>query len=187
MANVDLSSNITKPQKSTNSYVLFLPLIRTSIIEFDTPSCRWQPIYGSSEISIFYDWGSNLQSSENSWRLAFEAGISDWNITQTKVTFYHHPFENVLINTYSLNDGFAGYAQPFCDGSITTYYEVYGNSYYSQSTNSRHAIAGHEIGHSQAIGHIGNPEIALMGFNPDNNIYIVPQLIDVMFVNQIYP
>lgn len=181
------SSAPIKAQTSNISFDIYLPLIRTDVIEYDVPSCRWRPIYGSDEISIFYEWGNNLQSPGNPWRVAFEAGISDWNTTLTKVTFYYHSFEDVLVNTYNLNDGFAGYAVPHCDGTITTYYEVFGNENYSQSTNARHAIAGHEIGHSQSIGHIDDPRIALMGYNPNNEIYFVPQPLDISLVNQIYP
>ncbi len=83
----DLYSNLSQVRSSVGAFKLFLPIIRIDIVEFDTPNCRWQPIYGSNNISIFYEWGSNLQSLGNPWRVAFEAGINDWNTTQTSLSF----------------------------------------------------------------------------------------------------
>ncbi len=161
------------------------------IKESGAPTCRWQRNYGSNDISIFYKWGSNLQTPGGDWRIAFESGISDWNNTHTQISFYEHIWGNVILNTYTLNDGLGGYAVPHCNGTVTTGYDVYGNQYTDQSygwtTNMRHAYAGHETGHSQSIGHIVSSAIALMGNNPDNNVYFTPQPIDINFVKQIYP
>jgi len=173
--------------------LLYLPIIvkEYPITESGAPACRWPRNYGSSDISILYKWGSNLQTPGSNWRMAFESGISDWNNATTYIYFYEHPWGIVIFNTYYLNDGLGGYAVPHCNGTITTGYDVYGNLYSDQTggwtVNIRHAYAGHETGHSQSIGHIVNSAIALMGTNPDPNVYFIPQPIDINFVNQIYP
>ena len=93
-----------------------------------------------------------------------------------------------VFDTYAASDGTGGYAQPYCYGSITTGYDVYGNTYYSRTINGAHAFAGHETGHGQSIGHISNTDIiSLMGYNPDIEVYFTPQPPDVNFVNVIYP
>lgn len=71
---------------------------------------------------------------------------------------------------------------------MTTRYDVFGNSYYTKTINGYHATAGHETGHSQSIGHYSDPTvIALMGNNPDIEIYFTPQQADITFVNLVYP
>jgi hypothetical protein len=65
---------------------------------------------------------------------------------------------------------------------------IEGNTFYGETTNGYHAYAGHETGHGQSIGHIANSGlIALMGYNPDIEVYFMPQPSDIDFVNQIYP
>jgi hypothetical protein len=80
-------------------------------------------------------------------------------------------------------------ATPYCNGAETSSYLIEGNSFYTYfSSNQYHAYAGHETGHGLSLGGIANQGlIALMGYNPDGNIYFTPQPPDIVFVNQIYP
>ena len=44
------------------------------------------------------------------------------------------------------------------------------------------------MGHGLGLGHITEDEgIALMGYNPDRNIYYVPQSLDIGLMSQVYP
>jgi len=170
-------------------YKVFLPIIMKDypLIETGGPPCRWSRDSGGY-VPISYKWGDRLQTPGSDWRVAFEAAISDWYYLPTRIIFYESSDGPTIFNTYSADDNYGGYAQPHCDGTVTSGYEVYGNTNYSHTTNQYHAYAGHETGHAQSIGHISNPGvIALMGYNPDNNIYFTPLTSDVNFVNQIYP
>jgi hypothetical protein len=173
----------------TQNHKVYLPIVLNNypLIEVDAPPCRWSRTPGGY-VAIAYKWGSRLQTPGTSWRVAFEAATSDWTALPTKVYFYYSSNGPTIINTYYANDGYGGYAQPYCNGTVTSRYEIYGNSYYSHTTNEYHAYAGHETGHGQSIGHISNAGvIALMGFNPNPNVYYTPQPSDTNFVNQIYP
>ena len=183
-----LSAN-TEKFYPTQDHKIYLPIILHNypLIEVDAPPCRWARTPGGY-VSIAYKWGDRLQTPGSSWRVAFEAATSDWTALPTKVYFYYSSNGPTIINTYSANNGYIGYAQPFCNGTVTSRYEIYGNSYYNHTPNGYRARAGHETGHGQSIGHISNAGvIALMGFNPDPNVYYTPQPADTNFVNQIYP
>ncbi|MBU1662124.1 MAG: hypothetical protein KKD28_11710 [Chloroflexi bacterium] len=179
------------PKKVSNVYQnqnhhIYLPVVMNNFLtEVDIPPCRWHHNIGSYTW-ISYKWGRNLWKP-GVWRSAFEAAISDWNGVSTKIYFYSSSSGPTTFNTYSADDGYGGYAQPFCSGTTTVKYEVWGNSYYSHTTNEYHAYAGHETGHGQSIGHLSGSMIALMGFNPDPNIYYTPQQPDIDLVDQIYP
>lgn len=160
-----------------------------AITEIDAPGCRWTISGGT--VYIPYTWGGNLQTPGTPWRNAFEAAVGDWNGLDTRIYFYYdNGLPNVTIDTYSRPDGAGGYASYACCWSIPCYYNVYGNTYYDvgYTNNERRAAASHEVGHSQAIGHIPEFEgVALMGYNPDPDVYYTPQGTDEELVNQVYP
>lgn len=165
---------------------IYLPLVIKSVPEVDIPPCRWPHNVGTYT-GISYKWGNRLQTPGTLWRIAFESAISDWSGAPTKLYFYYSSSGTTIFNTYSMQDGRGGYASIACSGSTTTGVSVFGNVYYDPGNNNiRHAYAGHETGHAQSIGHIACCEIALMGNNPDPNIYFTPQQIDIALVNQIY-
>jgi hypothetical protein len=154
----------------------------------DVPISRW-PHDAGSFTTLYYKWGDNLQVPRSLWRNAFTAALNDWSIVPTKMYFEYSPNGSIVINTYNMQDGNRGHADIISD--LNTGYtiggNVFGNVFYDPGNNNmRHATAGHETGHSQSIGHIGDSEIALLGYNPDPSIYFIPQPIDIALVNQIY-
>jgi hypothetical protein len=117
--------------------------------------------------------------------------VSDWTNQPTNVYFYQSTSGTVILNTEDipLNQG-SGDSQPICQGTTTVGYNVWGNieaDIAGQTDNQRHAEAGHETGHPQSLGHIPGPDLALLGNNPNNNVYVVPQQRDLDLVNQVYP
>jgi hypothetical protein len=176
------------------NYYIYLPLVMKPpvppVAEYDIPPCRW-PHTAGDYLGIAYNWGDRLQTPGTLWRIAFEAAVSDWTNVPTKVYFSQNASGTVILNTEDipLNQG-AGDSQPLCQGTTTVGYSVWGNieaDIAGQTDNQRHAEAGHETGHSQSLGHIPGPDIALLGYNPDNNVYFVPQQRDIDLVKQVYP
>jgi hypothetical protein len=172
-----------------NNKVYFPFVIKNPVIisEGDVPPCRWSRT-PAGYVAIPYKWGDNLQNPGTSWRIAFEAAISDWTLLPTKVYYYFSVDGPTIFNSYYMDDSRGGQSTPYCNGTTTSRYLIEGNSFYDETTNGYHAYAGHEAGHGQSLGHISNPGlIALMGYNPNNEIYFTPQPPDIDFVNQIYP
>lgn len=186
--------------QSSNGY---MPAVKARIIaETQVPLCRWLHTNGTIDTRN-YKWGSNLQTPGTLYRTAFESSLADWNAVSTKIRFAYSASGNVTLNTYSLQDGHGGKAQPYCILLFTTGYDVLANIFYENSSttaNMRRQVTGHELGHSIGIGHIGvgnepvpnkiisKDFIALMGYyNPDWNVYYSPQPVDIDFVNQFYP
>lgn len=174
----------TEPQ----AYKIYLPLILNApLFEVDAPSCRW-PRTTENFVEITYKWGSDLQIPGSTWRIAFEAALSDWSNLQTNVYYRYSIFSSTVINNYEADDHYGGYAVPHCNGVITSRYDIFGNTFYDHTPNVNHAYAGHETGHGQSLGHISNQGIiSLLGYNPDANVYYFPQDTDRDFVNMIYP
>ena len=178
-----LKDELHAPINQPGQYKYFMStVIQQVAIEKDAPPCRW------NTYSLSYQWGGNLQTPGSLWRNAFSAAVVDWSIAPIKFYFYNSSSGVVILNAYYLQDNYSGYAQPYCNGTITTKYEIFGNSFYSNTTNGYHAIAGHETGHGLSIGHHNDSAvIALMGNNPNPQVYYTPQQADIDLVNYIYP
>lgn len=159
-----------------------------AVSEVDQPGCRWSHVYGSSSTTwVSYQWGDRLQSAGTWWRTAFEASISDWNGTPTRMRLYEESYGAIYLNTYYADDNLSGYAQPYCSGSTTYAYDVLANSENTHYTaNVRRSVTGHELGHGLSLGHISDSGIALLGNNPDPNLYYTPRQLDIDLVNQVY-
>jgi hypothetical protein len=171
----------------SQNYQIYLPIIMKPVPEYDVPPCRWPHTYGGYD-ARYYKWGNYLQTPGTAWRNAFESAIIDWNNAPTKLTFLYSINGSIMINLYYQQDGLGGYAVPLCGETNTIGYYVFGNGLTDTGNpNIRHSTAGHELGHSLGIGHISGYDIALMGYNPDPNIYYTPQPIDIALVNQVYP
>lgn len=162
------------------------------VSEYDVPPCRWGKSPGQIR-NLSYNWGSNLAPYPNAfWRIAFQSSVSDWNNTSTPFWLYETSSgsANLNLDIYYQVGGGAGYAQPTCSGSTTTHYTVRGNSYHytgSGNYNRRRSVTGHELGHGHSVGHINSSQIALLGYNPDPNVYYTPRSLDVQLIQQVYP
>lgn len=166
-------------------------VLAQGVNEYDIPPCRWGKSPGQIR-NLSYKWGPNLAPFPNAfWRIAFQASVSDWNNTSTPFWLYETSSgEKINLDIYYQVGGYAGYAQPTCSGSTTTYYIVRGNSYNytgSGNYNRRRSVTGHELGHGHSVGHINSSQIALLGYNPDINVYYTPQSLDVQLIQQVYP
>jgi hypothetical protein len=161
-----------------------------AVTETDAPPCRWPHTSGSNTY-LYYKWGSGLQTPGSLWRNAFETAIYDWAVAPTRVYWNYSSGGSITIQTYWAQDGWSGKAIVYCSGSTTVGYDVYGNVYYdvqlNYTVNQRHAVAGHETGHGQSLGHISGSTPALLGYNPDPNTYYSPQQPDIDLTNQVYP
>jgi hypothetical protein len=181
-----LSSHYSTLAVQNQDPKIYLPIVFNKYpFELDAPPCRW------NNYSIAYKWGSNLQTPGSSWRTAFESAVVDWNVIPTKFYFYYSASGNITMDTYyDQFDGLGGKTIINCDMNtkVTIACDVLGNIYYSHTVNVYHSLAGHETGHSQSIGHVADQSvIALMGHNPNPEIYYTPQQADIDFVNTIYP
>lgn len=178
---IAVNSEIVQNQK------IYLPIIFKPVTETLVPLCRLAHDLGTLT-GIPYKWGNNLQTPNSNWRYAFESALSNWNVSPTKIYFYNDINGTTIIDTYELNDDLGGYTDWFCNGDVPIGANVFANTFYEYNNpNMRQALAGHELGHAQYIGHISGAEIALMGFNPDSSIYFTAQSVDINLVNQIYP
>lgn len=173
--------------------ITFVPVSPVlAVTETGAPPCRWPHTYGGGHTTyVTYLWGSNLQTPGSLWRNAFGASLGDWNSLSTLMRYTYDSYGDVIVNTYYAQDGNAGYAQPYCNYSTTYAYDVMGNTYYdivnSYTNNHRRSVSGHELGHGFSLGHISSADgIALLGYNPDPNVYYVPRTPDVNLVNQVY-
>lgn len=181
-----VARSVPSSQGQTNQ--VYLPLIVRSIREIDV-ACRWshQPAITTY---VTYKWGDHLQTSGTLYRNAFESSVVDWNSISTKMRLSYSSSGNVGFNTYRSQDGRAGVTHRYCDGQLLASAEVLANIYYEsgRTNNSRRALTGHEMGHGLGLGHIPEDEgIALMGYNPDPNVYYVPQNLDIELMSQVYP
>lgn len=173
------------------TYRIPLQLLSRWVVETDAPGCRWPHALGTVTV-VSFSWGTSLQTPGLPWRIAFESAVADWNSSPTKMLFIYSPDGAVRFNTYSAQDGLGGISYPYCGSANNTFgYSVWGNLYYdslySYSTATRLSTTSHEAGHSLSLGHISDVKIALLGYNPDTNIYYRPQPLDVILTNQVYP
>jgi len=168
------------------------PVSAQGVNEYDIPPCRWSKSPGQIKY-LSYNWGPNLAPYPNAlWRIAFQSSVSDWNNTSTPFWLYETSSSSpkLDLDIYWQGGGSAGFAQPTCSGSTTTHYAVRGNAVYytgSSNYNRRRSVTGHELGHGHSVGHIDSTQIALLGYNPDPNVYYTPQSIDVQLIQQVYP
>lgn len=140
-------------------------------------------------LNIPYRWGSNLGSSTNIWRVAFQNGINNWNTRPTKPRFVlgSSSAPNV-INTYSANDGAYGYCQAYTDGAGKMVgSDIMGNTYTTSGFTSvmRQSTAGHELGHSIGLAH-STVTPALMNTSRNRSTTYTAQTDDVNGVNYMY-
>ncbi|MGQ9684123.1 MAG: hypothetical protein ACUVX9_16455 [Anaerolineae bacterium] len=150
------------------------------------PYCRWY--YGGGPFSIYYHWGSNLQTPGSWWRVAFEQAVADWNSQPIKPSLIYHEQGAVRLNTYWAEDESAGRTSCTCQGGYTSACTSEGNIYHDPGSPDQYrAVAGHELGHSLSVSHISDQIIVLLGYNPDNSRYYVPQNGDRFYVNQKHP
>ena len=176
------------PSNQGQTNQVYLPFIVRGIREIDV-TCRWshQP---ATTTYVTYKWGDRLQTPGTLYRNAFQSSVSDWNSNSTRMRLSYSSAGNIELNTYSSQDGRAGITYLYCDGQSLTNAEVLANIYYEsgRTNNSRRALTGHELGHGLGLGHIPEEEgIALMGYNPDPNVYYTPQNLDIGLMNQVYP
>ncbi len=181
--NDGIAANPVNPQNMK----IFLPLIVKPVTETFVPPCRLAHDIGTLT-GISFRWGDNLQNPNSNWRYAFESALSNWNVSPTMIYFFNHIDGTTSIDTYTFDDGKGGYTDWFCEGGVSAGSNVFANTFYEyNNSNMRQAVAGHELGHAQYIGHVDSTEIALMGNNPNPEIYFTAQSIDISLVNQIYP
>lgn len=109
--------------------------------------------------------------------------MTDWNGAGGNFRFYWSGDGSITINTYYADDNLGGYTNYGCGGNPV----VLGNVFYYHSANVTHAYAGHELGHGARLGHISDPEAALMGNNPDAEQFYTPQWRDSELIQQVYP
>ena len=121
--------------------------------------------------------------------MIFTSSLSDWNFVASKIEYSWDSSGTVIINVdYDDSENApAGWTYwTFSSGTLIDA-EVYMNTlitYYS--ANGKRSVACHELGHGLSLGHILTPDIALMGFNPNIDVYYLPQPIDISLVNGIY-
>lgn len=194
---LNIQNKLTSSELS--NYKVYLPLVYsyTYIPEIDFPGCRW-PFNPGGLLYIRYAWGDRLQTSGTLWRIAFENGLSTWNMTSTPIWFYFDVISENIINTYyDETAANRGYTEITCNiNGYTQKVKVLGNVYWDiaegYTDEQRRGIATHEVGHGISIGHIPNsfPIQSLMyKVTPlifFSTIY-VPQSPDISLVNQIYP
>lgn len=156
-----------------------------AVTEEWTPPCRWDP--PGYYVLIHYKWGDNLQYPGSAWRNAFEAAIADWQ-SHTKAAFYYTSSGSVTFNTYWADDGAGGHCHMYCNGSVMTGALAEGNLYPVMTQNQRQAYGAHETGHTLGLGHLSQGDgIAIMGYNPDGNVYYTVRQPDIDYINQVYP
>lgn len=181
---------------SVSSNIIYLPMVTNMVPEEDIPEGRW-PHTDGNLLSITYKWEGDLTNPYHAWRYSFQHGIDDWSWAGTKIYFVFDSSSNNTIGMkYNPYTDMLGECSIYTANGITTQVEAYGNLYwdlyYGYTNNQRRAVAAHEIGHMQSIGHIPRYYTlnTLMLRSVDvgselGKIY-TPQQVDISLVNQIY-
>ena len=73
-AATDESSSFPNSFEIYANSTIYLPLAFNSVTEIDIPMCRW-PHALHQFTTIYFQWGTNLQTPVTPWCKAFEAGI----------------------------------------------------------------------------------------------------------------
>lgn len=125
------------------------------------------------------------------WRNAFNQSISDWNnVPNGKIKFLLDNTNAVVrLNVKTMDLGIGGSAE--CVRHPTNWYlqdcNVFGNTRYNYlNLQQKREITIHELGHALGLSHtiqIGQPSVMVYY----SSGYVVPQHIDRILLNSIYP
>lgn len=127
------------------------------------------------------------------WQPAMQAGITNWNTRNTRVTFVTNATSNNMITAGQFNDTWFGLASMQVSGSSINRFTIYMNSrtIANSATNPSNFITSvfaHELGH--IIGLDDNPVAAqngsIMNHARNRNTLTVPTAFDVESVNMLY-
>ncbi len=135
------------------------------------PACRWPYTQGNKK-TLYYKWGNWV---DYDWKAAYNIDVVDWNGATNRVGFVYSTSATNTFNMYYSIDNRGGYAVWYCSGTTMTRSDAWINDKYDPGNNNiRRAKVGHEVGHVTSLGH-SNVTPALMGGNPDPNVYYIPQ------------
>lgn len=146
-------------------------------------------------MNLGYSWyGQELSGPNNPYRQSLVRSINRWNSSLIPFYFSENSSGQIILTTYSLNDGYGGITEGSCSTTSPSYRvqaRVRINTFqgtYSYSQNQIDANSAHELGHSMSIGHIATTtEPTILEYNPNTNLYYSPQRIDIALINQVYP
>lgn len=147
--------------------------------------CHWN---NTSPLNVLYKFGANLQTPGTQWRIAFDNGVSNWNLAPIKPAFlYDSSNSRNTLDTYTAADGNGGYTWWYCN---VLYYldrfDAKGNVNYYPNDQQRVEIASQELGHGLGFGH-STVSPAVMNVNGPYGTWGVPQQDDIDGANAMYP
>ena len=148
----------------TLAILVFTSLVASASYPSDSVISNWPTWIARQStpgqiVALYYQWGSNLQTSGTTWRNAFESGVNAWNTVGTKVLFSNGTQGTPsTFNTYMADDGYGGKTVPTVNSSgYLTSAVAYGNNYVvnyvSMTTDDYKNIALHEMGDVIGLGH----------------------------------
>jgi hypothetical protein len=162
---------------------LQIPKVSIAYNNSQNPPCRWPYTVGVKK-TLYYKWGNFV---DDDWKAAYNISAVDWTGATNRVGFGYSTSATNTFNMYYSIDGRGGYAVWNCSGTTMTRSDAWVNDYYDTGNNNiRRSTTGHEMGHVASLGH-SNVTPALMGGNPDPNIYYVPQQDDKNGVYDRFP
>lgn len=172
--------------------VIFIPTTQA----YNFTGNRWPKKSGQS-YTVYLRYGMPNTSSYTIYRDAFASAVSDWNSSQSKISF-------------NLSDSNA--SSPFYVGTYyTEFQEIYGeckcygsfsSDYIFETVNvllntnnpgiqtkskTRRSVAGHELGHALGLHEENSVANALMNQNRNRETIYTPQTDDINGVNARYP
>lgn len=148
-------------------------------------ACHWN---NTTPLNVLYKFGANLQTPGTQWRIAFDNGVSNWNVANIKPSFlYDVNNSRNTLDTYTAADGYWGYTWRYCN---PLYYldrfDAKGNVNYYPNDQERDEVASHELGHGLGFGH-STVSPAVMNVNGPYGTWGIPQPDDVNGANAMYP